>query len=196
VQLAVISDIHENYHNLLKALEMIEELGVERILCLGDLINAGVASVLAGCGLPVFYIVGNNDGDIAAIVDVARSSGGNLQMSHRTYALLEFGGRRIFATHFPELAEPMAKSQMFDAAFYGHDHKKSQKWIDSCLVVNPGEISGHKTGDATFALYDARQNSVEFVAIRDAVSLRTEYVREHPAWQRAHAMRVVQDSWG
>jgi putative phosphoesterase len=195
VQLAVISDIHENYHNLLKALEMVDERGADRILCLGDLMNAGVAIVLAGCGLPVFYIRGNNDGDIAAIVEVARSSGGSLHMSHRSYGFLEFGGRRIFATHFPELAEPMARSQMFDAVFYGHDHRKSQGQIDACLVVNPGEISAHKTGEATFALYDSEQNRVEFVAVRDAVSLRTEYVREHPAWQQAQKMHTTRNSW-
>lgn len=195
MQVAVISDIHENYHNLLKALEMIEEIGVERILCLGDLINAGIAYVLAGCGLPVFCIVGNNDGDIAAITDVARSSGGKFQMSHQSYAFLQCGERHIFATHFPELAEPMARSQIFNAVFYGHDHRKSQERIASCLVVNPGEISAHKTGEATFVLYDTGQNSVEFVAVRDAVSLRTMYVREHPVWKRAHAMQTVQESW-
>lgn len=195
MQIAVMADIHENYHNLLKALEMVADLGIERILCLGDLINAGVAYVLATCGLPVFYIFGNNDGDVAAIVDVARSSGGSFQISHRTYAFLEFGGRRIFATHFPDLAEPMAKSQLFDVVFYGHDHRKSKKWIDTCLVVNPGEISGHKTGEVTFIVYDAGKNDVEFVAVRDAVSLRTNYVREHPMWQRAHVVQQFQDSW-
>jgi putative phosphoesterase len=194
VRLAVIADIHENYHNLLKALEMVTERDVDRILCLGDLINAGVAHVLAGCGLPVFCIFGNNDGDIAAIVDVARSSGGSLQLGRRTYAFLEFGTRRIFATHYPDLAEPMARSQMFDAVFYGHDHRKNKKWIDPCLVVNPGEISGHKTGEVTFAVYDAGENDVEFV-VRDAVSLRTDYVRGHPAWQRAQVMQPGQDSW-
>jgi putative phosphoesterase len=195
MQVAVISDIHENYHNLLKALEMMPALGVDRILCLGDLINAGVAQVLARSSYPVFYLLGNNDGDITAIFDVARASAGNLQMSHRSYAFLALGKRRIFATHFPELAEPMARSQMFDAVFYGHDHKKTQQWIGDCLVVNPGEISAHKTGQATFALYDSGQNCVEFVAVRDAISLRTDYVREHAMWQQAHQMRTAQDSW-
>ncbi len=186
MKVAVISDIHENYHNLLKALEIVPALGVARIWCLGDLMNTGIAHVLAGCGLPTFCIWGNNDGDKVSIVRAAMDSGGSLQMGHQTYAFVEAAGRQVFLTHYPDLAGPVARSQDFDAVFYGHDHRQHQEWVGACLVANPGEVSAHKTGEATFAVYDAGSNSVEFVPIPGAISLRTDYVLEQAAWRQVH----------
>ena len=174
----IISDIHENYHNLLKALDAMRERGVEQILCLGDLMNAGIAQVLAHSGIPVFSIWGNNDGDRTTVLRIALAEGSTLTMGDLTYAFCEMGGRNVFLTHYPDLARPMARLQEFDAVFYGHDHRKSLKQIGGCLVVNPGEISSHKTGTATFVLYDTEWNQVEFVPVPDAISTRTSYVVE------------------
>jgi putative phosphoesterase len=173
MRVAVLSDIHENYHNLLKALDLIKEQGVERILCLGDLINAGIAEVLADSGLPVFCVWGNNDGDKVAIMGVALAPGSSFAISGHSYGFVEIDGRSVFLTHDPDLAGPMARSQEFDAVFYGHDHRKSQKQVGKCLVANPGEISAHKTGEATLAIYDTEQNRVEFARIPDAISVGT-----------------------
>lgn len=186
MKVAVVSDIHENYHNLLKALEVLPTLGATRIWCLGDLMNTGIAHVLANCGLPTFCIWGNNDGDKVSIVSVAMNSGGRLQMASQTYAFVEIAGRKVFLTHYPDLAGPMARSQEFDAVFYGHDHRKHQEVVGTCLVVNPGEISAHKTGEATFAVYDPECNSVQFVVVPDAISLRTGYVTGQAAWRQVH----------
>ena len=91
---------------------------------------------------------------------------------------MEFDNRKIFISHFHDLADSMAKSGDFDAVFYGHDHIKNRKMIDNCLVVNPGEISAHKTGRATYAIYETRNNSVEFFEVENSVTLRTEVVRK------------------
>ena len=176
MKIAVISDIHENFHNLMKALEMMRENDVEYILCLGDLINPGIAQVLANCELPVFSIWGNNDGDKVMIVNLCHELDSNLKMGDKTYATLEIDGRKIFLTHYPELAKPMAESGNFDAVFYGHDHTKSQETIQDCIVINPGEISAHKTREATFVIYDTYTNQVDFLIVPDSITLRTSYV--------------------
>jgi putative phosphoesterase len=178
VIVGIISDIHENYHNLLKALDAMRDRGVEQILCLGDLMNAGIAQVLAHSGIPVFSIWGNNDGDKTTVLRVALAKGSNLTMGGLTYAFHEIDARKVFLTHYPDLARPMARLQEFDAVFYGHNHRKSLEQIGECLVVNPGEISAHKTGTATFVLYDTELNQVEFVPVPDAISTRTRYVVE------------------
>jgi hypothetical protein len=178
MKVALLSDIHENYHNLLKALDAMRERGVERILCLGD----RIALVLAKSGIPVFCVWGNNDGDKHDIVTVAASAGSGLTMGAQTYAFVEIEARKLFLTHYPDLAGPMARLQEFDAVFYGHDHIKRQEQVGLCLLVNPGEISAHKTGQATFAIYDTETNGVDFFAVPDALSLRTDYVVEHVSW--------------
>jgi putative phosphoesterase len=67
-QVAVISDIHGNLPALLAALDRIEQLGIERVLCGGDLVGYGpqpneVCSLLAEREIPTIY--GNYDYAIA-----------------------------------------------------------------------------------------------------------------------------------
>ena len=179
MKIAVISDIHENFHNLLHALEIMRMRQVEQILCLGDLIHPGIAKVMVDCGIPTFSIWGNNDGDKVLIVKMSLSEGSSLEMSDKTYALLEFDGRNIFITHYPELVEPVARSGLYDAVFYGHDHLKYSGRAGECLVINPGELAAQKTKMATFVIYDTSTNQVEFVEIEKPVTLRSEYVDDY-----------------
>jgi uncharacterized protein len=60
MKLAIISDIHENFHNLVLALEEIEKRKCSQIICLGDLMNTGIAKVLAKAPIPVLCLWGNN----------------------------------------------------------------------------------------------------------------------------------------
>jgi len=178
MKVAIISDIHENFHNLFLALEDMEQKGVEKILCLGDLINPGIAKVLAHCGIPVFMIWGNNDGDKAEIVKSSFEEGSTMEVSSNVYHFLEIDGKKIFVTHYFDLADPMAKSGDFDAVFYGHNHMKEKKQIGNCVVVNPGELAAAKTGVASYAVYDTDNGEVEIVDVANAISLKTEYATE------------------
>lgn len=179
MKIAIISDIHDNFHNLILALKKIEKLNVEKILFLGDFINNGISKVLADNPIPVFAIWGNNDGDRVAITKTALSSGSNLEVGFDTYDFLEIDGRKIFLTHYPLLAKPMARSGDFEVVFYGHDHQKNKEKIGKCLVVNPGEISAHKTGEASFAVYDTKTNEAEIINLEKHVSTKTKEVDEH-----------------
>lgn len=183
MKLAVISDIHENFHNLILAIQRIEKEKAGAIICLGDLINAGVAKVLAIQPVPVYMIWGNNDGEKTDIVRTAFRENSTLKVSLNVYDFLEIDTRKIFISHYNDLAEPMARSGDFDAVFYGHDHLAAVKEINGTLVVNPGELAAQKTGTASFALYDTKDNSVELIELEDTVSLKTEltdqYFRMH-----------------
>lgn len=167
MKIAIISDIHENYHNLQKALEKIKDTGAEQIICLGDLINPGFAKLFAKSDIPVFSLWGNNDGEKVLITKVSLGEGSNLTMSDKTYDFLEIGERKLFLTHFEDLAKSMAKSGDYDAVFYGHNHEKSKEKINDCLVLNPGELSTHKTGIASFAIYNTETNDADIIEIEN-----------------------------
>ncbi|MCK5107953.1 MAG: metallophosphoesterase [Nanoarchaeota archaeon] len=179
MKVAVISDIHDNFHNLVLALEKISELKAEKILFLGDFVNGGIAKVLAASEIPVFAIWGNNDGSKVSITKTSLVPGSALEMSLETYDIIEIDGRKIFLTHYPLLAKSMAKSGDYDAVFYGHDHKKNKDKINDCLIINPGEISAHKTNGASFALYDTKTNDAEMIMLEDYISVKTEKVHQH-----------------
>jgi putative phosphoesterase len=179
MKIAIISDIHDNFHNLVIALKHIDKLKVKQILFLGDFINAGIAKVLAASEIPVFAIWGNNDGDKFSIAKQALAKGSSLEMGFETYDSIELDGRNIFLTHYPFLAKPMAKSGEYDAVFYGHNHKKNLDKIGNCIIVNPGEISAHKTADASFAIYDTKTNKAELISMSEHISVKTSHVDKH-----------------
>lgn len=179
MKISVISDIHENFHNLILSLTKMNEQKVDYIICLGDLMNAGIAKVIAMQEIPAFFIWGNNDGDKVAIINAANSEGSNLKWSDNTYDFLELGGKKLFLTHYNNLALPMAKSGEYDAVFYGHNHLKKVEKIDGVHVVNPGELAAQKTGEATFAIYDTESNEVEIVSLEGTVTLKSELVDQY-----------------
>ncbi len=63
MKILIISDIHENFDNLSRVLKKIPELWVEKIFCLGDLINGWIWKMLAWQKIPVHIIWWNNDGN-------------------------------------------------------------------------------------------------------------------------------------
>jgi predicted phosphodiesterase len=89
---------------------------------------------------------------------------------------VEIEWKKIFLTHYPMLAKPMAKSGEFDAVFCGHNHTFHQEMVNDCLLLNPWEISAHKSGKATFAIYDTTTNAAEILELQGAISVTTPEV--------------------
>ncbi len=164
MKIAIIADVHDNAHNLVLALDKINSYkNIKKILFLGDFAGAAIANLLCSSPIPVFAIWGNNDGDKSLITKFSLEKDSNLEVSFETYDIIEIDKRKIFLTHFPILAKPMAKSKEFDAVFYGHNHTKNKEKIGKCLVVNPGEIGAYKTGNPSFAIYDTKTNDAEII---------------------------------
>lgn len=179
MKIAVISDIHDNFHNLICAVEEIEKREVEYVLCLGDLVANGIVKIFANLDLPVFMIWGNNVGDKVQVMNTSFESKGNLSISEKTYDSIEIDGRKLFLSHYPDLVDPIAKSGEFDAVFFGHTHKKSKEKMGNCLVLNPGEIGANVFDEASFAIYDTEANDAEIVVLKEAINIRTEKVKNY-----------------
>ena len=179
MKIALISDIHDNFHNLLLALEDAKCRNAEYIICLGDLMNSGVAKILAIQEVPVYLIWGNNDGEKSEVLHASYREGSNLTVGVNVYDFLDLGGRKIFVSHYNDLAIPMAQSKNYDAVFYGHDHLSHLSHIDDTLVLNPGEICALKTGTATYAMYNADDNSAEIITLEGAVTTKTDLVNNY-----------------
>ena len=63
--------------------------------------------------------------------------------------------------------------------FYGHNHEKNIEKIGSCIVVNPGEISAHKTKEASLAIYDTVKNDAAIMTLDGSITLKTSHVDMH-----------------
>jgi predicted phosphodiesterase len=89
MKIAIISDIHENFHNLTLFFKKIENIYIDKILFLGDFINNAIAKILANSSIPVYAIWGNNDGDKVAITKTALSQGSKLEVGFDTFDSIE-----------------------------------------------------------------------------------------------------------
>lgn len=178
MKVAVISDIHDNAHNLVMFFEQVKKYDVEKIIFLGDFAWAAIAGLLCASPIPVFAIWGNNDGDKTLITKFSLGKDSNLEIGLDIFDTIELDSRKIFLSHYPMLAKSMARSWDFDAVFYGHNHEKHKESIEKCLVLNPWEIGAYKTWIASFAIYDTQTNEAEIIEIENAITTNTQESQE------------------
>ena len=170
MKILIISDIHENFDNLSRVLQKIPELWVEKIFCLGDLINGWIGRMLAWQDIPCHLIWWNNDGNKVAVTKAFLHRWSQWIVANNEFDTCEIDGKKIFMTHYPIIAKSIAKSGDYDAVFYGHDHLMNQEQIWNCLLLNPGEISAHKTGICSYSVYDTLTNTAEIYQLDAAIS--------------------------
>lgn len=179
MKLAVISDIHENYHNLIEFLKVADKQKFSHIVFLGDFMNGGIARVLARCGYPVYAIWGNNDGDLQAVLHEALHPESGMTMAKHQYGFFTTAdGRKLFLTHHPDLVSTAVDSGRYDAVFFAHTHNSYLTVKDDVLVLNPGELSAHKFGKAGYAVYDTQTNSAQLFTIEETVTVKTKQVAQ------------------
>ncbi|MFX1238782.1 MAG: metallophosphoesterase, partial [Promethearchaeota archaeon] len=150
MKIAVISDTHDHRDNILKAVSLMNEKKVDALIHCGDYISPFVKKWFDGLNDIIkknFYgVFGNNDGEkillkreLGQICQLAEDG-----MEH----VLEIGGKKIFASHFPrqETIEALAKSGKYDIILTGHTHNiVNETKENGVLVLNPGEACGYLT---------------------------------------------------
>ncbi len=170
MNIAVISDTHDNGTNLIKAIEIIKGRGIAEVLMLGDFCYPGMMRYLVTTGLKFRCIFGNNDGDKVGLYQFAQQSEGRIQCSRWEFDEYEIDGKKVYVQHHDEYARNIAQSGEFAAVFYGHNHTyHNEKLKNGTLLFNPGEISGLVTGSVSFGIWDSQTNEAERVDIPDAV---------------------------
>jgi len=130
--LGVVSDSHGNHDFLSYAVRMLQGLGAEVLLHLGD--NA--LDVESGIPLPVYSVPGKFE---PAYADVSK----------RTLAL-EFAGWKVAMSHvFAELPEG-------DIRLYGHTHVPAAESMGEVLRLCPGHLKSQqdKGEQPSFALLE------------------------------------------
>ncbi len=149
MQLGVMSDSHDNVPNIIRAVEVFNDIGVDLVVHAGDFIAPFTIDPLADLNCRVVGVFGNNDGERVVLVKKFEQIG----EVHPNLASTSLGDVTIAVMHYPELAIPIAKSGEYDIVVYGHTHKIDiQK--EQSLLLNPGETGGWTTGKATIAVVE------------------------------------------
>lgn len=147
--IGVMADSHDNVPMVEAAVSLFKQHKVEYVLHAGDFIAPFAIDPLRGLECPVLSVFGNNDGERLGLAARIREIG----EVHDYLATATLADRNVAVVHYPELAEPLARSGSFDLVVYGHTHRVDQR-RDRCLLLNPGETGGWLTGCSTVAVVD------------------------------------------
>ena len=151
----VLADSHDNVPALSMALERMRAEGAEALLHAGDVIAPFSAKVLASCGLPLYVVYGNNDGEkagLAKLIDIEEPP-----------RMVELGGKKILLAHDVEKVGE-AESARADLLVVGHTHE-AYSAPGAPPVLNPGECGGWLKGKKTFALLDLESLEARIVEL-------------------------------
>lgn len=148
----IASDLHGSAYYCERLLESFRREGADRMLLLGDLLYHGprndlprdysprtVAPMLNGCRDLILAVRGNCDSEVDQMVlDFPILA---------DYALLDLGGRLLFATHGhvynEENLPPLRRG---DVLLHGHTHLSVCREHEDYVYMNPGSLSIPKEG--------------------------------------------------
>ncbi len=160
MKIAILSDVHDNIWRLETLLAGLEANAL--IFCGDFCAPFTLAQIAEGFAGPIHVVFGNNDGDQFLLSQVA------LKYDHVTlhgdFAELEFGGRSVAVTHYPQIGKALARGGVYDLVCHGHSHERLLEKDGETLRVNPGEVMG-RFGLSTFAMYDTTSGEAEIVEI-------------------------------
>lgn len=159
MQIAILSDVHDQQQHLQAFLDDIASRSIDHILHLGDY-GAPWLSIkpLLACGVPVTGVWGNNDGEKRWTTNLFATTEG-CEILSTVYGQVTLWSRKIFLVHYDDLHEIVAKSGEFDLVLYGHNHLRDLHTFGETIVCNPGSICGNKQSPS-YALYDTQAHRV------------------------------------
>lgn len=158
-----MSDSHDRWDNLEKAVGLANDAECEVLLFAGDFIAPPGIPILEKFNGDVKLVWGNNEAERVGLTRQFDASK-KIELAGDIFEE-ELGGLRVFMNHYPRIAELAAKSGEFNLCIFGHTHEYMEELVGDCLLVNPGEIQGYKTGSITFVIYDTESKKSEKVTV-------------------------------
>jgi hypothetical protein len=133
------------------------ELGA--VIHAGDYVAPFAVKEFANLRAPFHGVFGNNDGERAGINKI-------MPQICEPPLHLNLGGRKIVVSHKPgDLSD--AQKRAADIVICGHTHERLVEHRDDYLFVNPGELGGWLTGNATVAVIDTETLAVEILYLHE-----------------------------
>jgi uncharacterized protein len=163
--IGLISDTHDNLPQIEKAVNHLNNAGVQLVLHAGDYCAPFTLAKFKNLNCKLIGVFGNNDGD-HELLKKRFSETPNCE-AHGRFAQVDVGGYKIALLHGdePELLFALIGSQSFNAVVHGHSHNKGVEQRGNTLIINPGELCGYLTGKSTVGLLDTEKNKVEIVEL-------------------------------
>lgn len=190
MRLGLISDIHAQARALRRALRLLEDQGVDKILCAGDVVEKGprgdaVIATLQSWLIPC--VRGNHDENAVRLArrgrrELSRASLGFLEALPLTRSY-EWRGRRLVLAHGSPVSnrtylnDPKTHGELAgveaDILITGHSHSPMDKRIGDLRLINPGSVRDESQRDSgTCAWLDLASGRFEVLRIKSGRPVR------------------------
>lgn len=158
MNIAIISDTHDNIENLKKALKFIKENKIKKIIHCGDVCESSTLEMLAKEFPGKIYLTfGNAEFDKEKMKEKAKNLSNIKVFEER--GEIKIKDLRIEFSHFLENTKKCPDWKA-DFIFYGHTHRPWFQKQKNHIFANPGNLSGlyYKP---TFAILDTKTKKIE-----------------------------------
>ena len=154
-----MSDSHDNIHKVGSAVKFFNEINVSLVLHAGDFVSPFVPKWFKELRCKMIGVFGNNENERSLLIERFKELGHEIR---GYFTIIKVEGRRIALLHGHErdLLEFVTNCNYFDFVIYGHTHEKEIRKIGNSLVINPGEVCGYLSGEATVAVLDVGKREV------------------------------------
>ncbi|MGC9031225.1 MAG: YfcE family phosphodiesterase [Minisyncoccia bacterium] len=163
MEIAIISDTHDNLENIKKTLEIIKEEEIKIILHCGDVVHLETLNkILTEFNGRVYLAIGNVDKDFSLFETIEKNKK-TIQKKLKAseiYQRIKINNKKIAISHFPDIAFKLAKENKYDFIFYGHLHKPLERKIGNTKIINPGNVAGLYYR-ASFATLDLENDNLD-----------------------------------
>ncbi len=164
MNIAVISDSHDNIPNIKKALNYLAREKVGALIHCGDVSTPATARYLAEhFSEPIYLSFGNTDCDQTAMSNLAQEKCNNLIISSEAGSV-RIGGREIAFVHYPISAKDIASAGKHEIVFYGHSHKPWEETVGKTRLVNPGNLA-NLFYKPSFAMYNTKSGALSLILL-------------------------------
>jgi hypothetical protein len=165
MEIAIISDVHDNLINLDKVLYYLKQNKVKNLIFCGDLTSDETLKwILENYDHRIDIVKGNADNYILDNIS------NNILYKKVNYfelsAVIKFDKVSIGFSHFPQIARNMIENKNLSYVFYGHTHKPWIEKMGNVILANPGNVAGINYL-ATFAILDIKNTTLKLIKIDD-----------------------------
>lgn len=153
MNIAILSDTHDNIENVRAALRFLSNENISVLIHCGDVCFPETLEIFGKeFSGESFVVCGNNDS--FELLDARACMYKNITLFRDAGEFREESGVYYFC-HFPEDAKKLARTKTCKAIFYGHTHKPWEERVNNTLLLNPGTLAG-MFYRPTLALFDTR----------------------------------------
>ncbi len=140
MNIAVISDLHDNLANWDLLLKRFSQLGITTLINCGDTCAPAMLRTMSETFPGQIYTVFGNVADKELETEKVKDW---TNVHHYGEAgEFELAGKKFFINHYPKVARQKAATAEYDVVCYGHDHIKHAELVGQTLLLNPGTAAG------------------------------------------------------